>query len=88
MEKLVNKAKLLGADSLKPSTRATKKYMVFFKGKWIHFGGKGYSDFTIHKDESRRANYRSRHASIKLSDGRKAYMVKSSPAFWAWHLLW
>ncbi len=88
MENISFKAKQLGAESLKASSRASKKYMVLYAGKWIHFGAKPYADFTIHKDASRRANYRSRHAAIKLSDGRLAYTVKTSPAFWAWHLLW
>ena len=88
MENISSKARQLGADSLKASTRSSKKYMVLYQGKWIHFGAKGYSDFTIHKDAARRVNYRSRHASIRLADGRPAYTVKSSPAYWAWHLLW
>ena len=88
MENIASKARQLGADSLKASTQSSKKYMVLYQGKWIHFGAKGFSDFTIHKDESRRVNYRSRHASIRLADGRPAYTVKSSPAYWAWNLLW
>ena len=88
MENLTRKAKQLGAESLKLSTRATKKYMVLYRGKWVHFGAKGYSDFTMHKDAGRRANYRARHSTIRLADGRFAYTLKESPAFWAWHLLW
>ena len=64
MENIVSKARQFGAESIKASTRATKKYMVLYEGKWIHFGAKGYSDFTIHKDASRRANYRARHSTI------------------------
>ena len=88
MENIVRKAKQLGAESLKTSTRATKKYMVLYRGKWIHFGAEIYSDFTLHKDPLRRANYRARHSTIRLADGRLAYTVRESPAFWAWHLLW
>ena len=88
MENISRKARLLGAESIKHSTRATKKFMVLYQGRWIHFGAKGYSDFTQHKDASRRANYRARHSTIRLADGRLAYTVKESPAFWAWHLLW
>ncbi len=39
-----------------------KKYdAIFSNGKKISFGAKGYSDFTIHKDEQRRINYIKRH---------------------------
>ena len=35
---------------LRKSTRS-KKYMITTpSGKTIHFGAKGYSDYTIHKD--------------------------------------
>lgn len=44
----------------------TKKYTaVFFKGgeeiKRTHFGAKGMSDLTIHKNEARRERYLNRH---------------------------
>ena len=49
--------------SIKPSTKSTKKYMATFDdGKVVHFGAKGYSDFTIHKDESRKQRYITRHS--------------------------
>ena len=85
---LEQKAKRLGATELRPSTRKGKKYAVLYQGKWIHFGATGYEDFTEHKDPARRANYRRRHGAIKLRDGRLAYTVKSSPAYWSWTLLW
>lgn len=82
------KAKRLGASDLRPSTRKNKKYMVKYKGLWIHFGAQGYSDYTLHKDKARRAQYRRRHRAITLKDGRPAYKVKTQPAYWAYHLLW
>jgi len=88
MESLRRKAIRLGATDLKQSTRAGKKWMVKYNDKWIHFGAKGYSDYTQHKDEKRRAHYRARHSTIKLKDGRLAYKVKSQPAFWSMALLW
>ena len=30
------------------STRKTKKYMIRFNDKWIHFGQMGYEDYTKH----------------------------------------
>ena len=85
---LEQKALRLGATELRPSTRKGKKYAVLYQGKFIHFGATGYEDFTEHKDPARRANYRRRHGAIKLQDGRLAYTVPTSPAFWSWTLLW
>jgi len=46
------------------SPKADKKLMaVFSDGKNVHFGARGYSDFTIHKDTARRQRYESRHRS-------------------------
>ena len=88
MEKLKNKAISLGAIDLKKSNRKNKKWMVNYNNKWIHFGASGMSDFTQHKDKARRDRYRARHSKIKLKDGRLAYKVKGSPAFFSWNLLW
>ena len=82
------KALRLGATELRPSQCAGKKWAVLYQGKWIHFGATGYQDFTQHKDPARRANYRRRHGAIKLKDGRLAYTVPTSPAFWSYNLLW
>ena len=51
---------------IKTSTRKEKKLMAIFilkngRTKTIHFGAKGYSDFTIHKDIKRRDRYEARH---------------------------
>ena len=82
------KALRLGANELRPSWRSGKKWAVCFCGRWIHLGAKGYDDYTSHHDEVRRDAYRKRHRAILLKDGRPAYKVKSSPAFWSWNLLW
>ena len=85
---LEDRARQLGATALAPSWRHGKKLAVLYQGKWIHFGAQGYDDFTEHRDEARRANYRARHGSIKLGDGRVARTVKTRPVFWSWELLW
>ena len=85
---LESRAKSLGAKQLERSWRKGKKWAVLYKDKWIHFGAKGMSDFTIHKDLDRRKLYRKRHSAILLKDGRKAYRVKTQPSYWSWHLLW
>lgn len=51
------------------------------KCKIVHFGAKGYSDFTLHHDKRRRENYRSRHHS-----GKDAKF--DTPNALAYHLLW
>ena len=74
------RAKRVGATELRPSWRAGKKFAVLYRDRWIHFGQRGYEDFRIHRDTARRESYRRRHAGILLADGRRAYMVKESPA--------
>ena len=88
MMTLEQKAKRLGATELRPSHRKGKKWAVLYRGKWVHFGAAGYKEFTQHRDPARRANYRRRHGAIRLKDGRLAYTVPTTPAFWLWHLLW
>lgn len=88
MEQLRKKALSLGASDLRKSKKKGKKYDVIYKGKVISFGSEGMSDFTIHKDKERRDRYRTRHSKIKLKDGRLAYKVKGTPAFFSWHILW
>jgi hypothetical protein len=88
MNALRDKAKRLGADDLRRSWRKGKKWVVLYRGALIHFGALGYEDYTTHRDPDRRARYRRRHRGILLADGRAAYRVKTSPAYWSWYLLW
>ena len=85
---LEDRACQLGGTALAPSWRQGRKWAVQYRGKWIHFGAQGYDDFTEHRDVKRRASYRARHGAIKLADDRLARIVKTSPAYWAWELLW
>ena len=53
---------------IKKSTNEKKKYMAIFyenkkKIKTTHFGAAGMSDYTKHKDKSRKKRYISRHKS-------------------------
>jgi len=91
MEKLKKRAIALDSNvkDLKRSTRKGKKWMVIHRdNSKTHFGAYGMSDFNIHKDPARRDRYRTRHSKIKLKDGRLAYKVKGTPAFYSWYLLW
>lgn len=53
-------------NKLYHSTRKNKKFMMLVsrgkKSKLIHFGAKGYSDYTLHKDSDRKRRYLLRHA--------------------------
>lgn len=60
MEKINDKK--LNEFILKPSTRKNKKYMLVSNNNpSIHFGAKGMSDYTIHKDDGRKLRYIMRH---------------------------
>ena len=81
-----------------------KKYTAHLpSGKKVSFGAKGYEHYKDwvpkrlggkrwshkdHMDSKRRKNYRRRHGSIRLKDGRKAVNVKYSPAWFSYWYLW
>ena len=88
-DKLIQKAKDLGAVSLDYSSRKNNKYMVQLpNGKKVHFGSPKYEDFTIHQDEERRKKYLSRASKIKNKKGELTYKDIESPNFWSINLLW
>ena len=60
-----------------------KKYDAIIDGKkTIHFGAKGYSDFTIHKDEERKDRYINRHKKTENWNNPK------TAGFYAKNILW
>ena len=65
-----------------------KKYKVTIVTKDniknVQFGAKGYSDFTIHKDEDRKKRYLSRHK--KRENWNKSGITTAG--FWSRWLLW
>ena len=52
--------------------------------KTVHFGATGYEDYTIHKDEKRKASYLARH---RTKEDWTLSGVDTA-GFWARHLLW
>ena len=67
------------------SNRAGKKYSAAIEGgPTIHFGAKGFQDFTLTGDEERKAAYLARH---KVREDWTLGGVKSA-GFWARWLLW
>ena len=61
--------------TLTKSKRAGKKYAVRVGNKTIHFGAKGYEDFTTHKDPKRKANYLARHRHENWDDPTTASVI-------------
>lgn len=82
------------------STRKNKKYSVISpNGKVIHFGDTRYQHYKDttplalyshldHLDKNRRDNYRSRHKSIMLKNGKPAYLDKEQPSYYSFRYLW
>ena len=58
--------------------------MVRVGNKTIHFGAKGYEDYTIHKDPERKQRYIDRHQSNE--DWSKSGI--DTAGFWSRWLLW
>ena len=69
---------------LSKSKRKDKKYMVEVDNKTIHFGAKGYSDYTIHKDPERKERYIKRHKKNE-EWGKKG--IKTA-GFWSRWAIW
>ena len=62
-----------------PSNNKNKKYAAIIhrpdgKSKKVSFGAKGFSDFTIHKDEQRKDRYIARHK--KNDNGELMIMIQ------------
>ena len=88
MNKLQEKSQKLGATDFGKSKNKRKKYFVVYDGKTINFGGKGYSDYTIHNDVGRQKAWWARHSKIRDKQGRRVINDKNSPSYWSAKLLW
>lgn len=79
-----NAYKYVGKDVvIKPSTRKDKKVMLLnpLTDKWVHFGQKGYNDFTETQDIKKLNSFRNRNARWKDAE-------KYSPAWASYYILW
>lgn len=58
---------------------------IFPEGQTVHFGAKGYSDYTIHRDPVRMKRYLTRHGR-----GRENWTKSGryTAGFWSRWLLW
>ena len=81
-------------DDISVSSNSSKKFMLTYNNKTIHFGNRGSNDYIIlqltnNPDADKiRANYRARHSKIKTKNGSLAYQIEYSPAYLSYHLLW
>jgi hypothetical protein len=69
---------------LQKSNKKDKKYMVTIGRKTVHFGAKGMSDYTKHKDKERMKRYLSRH---RARENWRKSGIKTA-GFWSRWLLW
>ena len=70
---------------VKRARNGVHKFTAFFQdGSRVHFGRKGYSDYTIHKDPDRMKRYLTRHAK-RENWGRSG---AKTAGFWSRWLLW
>lgn len=68
---------------LENSNKKNKKYKITLPNeKPIHFGAKGYDDYTTHKDTSRQLKYLARHYK------NENWLNPLTAGFWAKWLLW
>lgn len=72
--------------SLTPSRLSKYKYLVVIQDNQtqhsIHFGSRGYEDFTTHKDEARKQRYLKRH------EPRENWNNPLTAGFWSRWILW
>lgn len=69
---------------LTKSPLKTKKWRITHGNKNIHFGAKGYSDYTIHKDVKRKKRYIARHS---INENWNKSGIHTA-GFWSRWLLW
>ena len=71
-------------DVTKSNAKGKKYTAELPSGKKVHFGAKGYQDYTQHGDTKRRESYLARHRPNQ--DWSKGGV--GTAGFWARHLLW
>jgi hypothetical protein len=88
LDRVAKNAKAYGIpyENISLSSRRDKKFMVYSpdSGEWVHFGAKGYEDYTKHRDRIRQFNYLQRASGIRGNWKSKKY----SPNNLAINILW
>ena len=69
--------------AVEPSRVATKKWTAFYdNGQRVHFGARGYTDYTLGASDVKRQAYWNRHAKdLNVND-------PVSPAYLSLYVLW
>ena len=86
--KLEQKAKALGASELGISRARDKRLYVIYDGMRLNFGLKTGSTFIDHGNKTLRDAWYARHSKIKNKQGQYVINLKTSPDYWAYHILW
>jgi hypothetical protein len=92
LNKMLIKAKKINPEvsGIGYSGRKGKRFMVDIGDpikRRIHFGSKTGQTYLDHGDNQKRKAWKARHLKI-MKQGKPAYLDKSSPEFYSWHLLW
>ena len=88
VRKIAKKKRITGEINI--SNIKNKRFNIIVNGKIIHFGlypfaGKG--TYIDHKDKKIKKAWQARHEKI-LKNGKPAYLDKTSPEYYSYHLLW
>jgi hypothetical protein len=70
------------------SNRPDKKIKVVIDGQTIHFGDKNSTTYLEGASDEKRDAYRARASKIKNKDGQYTYLIKYTPNYLAYHVLW
>lgn len=68
--------------TIRPSNDGKTKYTVVYNGKTIKFGAYGMSDYTKHRDDTKKERYIKRHSV------RENFIDPTTKGFWAKNILW
>lgn len=77
-------------DELQISNAKNKRFVIIKDGKRINFGVWPYSGegtYLDHRNTTLQKNWKKRHSKI-LKNNKPAYLDKTSPEYYSWHILW
>jgi len=74
----------MAAVTISRSDRPGKKWKAVVGSRAVHFGARGYEDYTMHKDKARMQRYITRHRARE--DWKRSGIFKAG--FWSRWILW
>ena len=75
-------------DHVALSDKPRKKIMVIIDGKRIDFGAKGSNTWLEGASKQKRDAYRARASKITNKNGEYTYLIRYTPNFLAYNILW